>query len=404
MVRELVTAYLLGTSAFKDGFAALFWLGNILYSPFLEPILKFTVPQYLSALSKPKFAVRVAVQLLGAMGVLLAAVYGFRFWLLNTVYGGLLPASLNVALAFFGWMMVYRILLILLNYWAQLLNAHHAYGESELRMSIFSLFVIAFLGGNWTVFGLPPLVGGYVIGIGAANLVLMGILWRKEIVPFHRFWELLSLGSGGSRIFWKGFWQLMVVETVSWAPLLYLQHRISMFGPQVLSAFDYSFKFYVLVHSTLMMAVLTPYLTRLSSEAAQGRFSMLFFRRVALWLLALGGGTLLLLWAAKGAVAWVMIRGAFTATSFGYAYPMFAVFCAGIGVHSIFLQTQYMYLAFSRFRWYILSILIQQAALWAGVVLLGAYGWLWIPAAVGLSYAVALLALGLIALYKRRPV
>ncbi len=390
--REALTAYYFGTTVFKDGFVAVFSLTALIYSPFLESVTKLTVPKYLSFPKPRQFVLVFSIQLgLLCLAVLLMSV-PLKSWILNTVYSGMLPPSFSVLSTYFFVMMLYTILFLYATFFSQILNAAGYYGLSECRNILFSGVSLGFMVGKVTLFGLHPLVGGYLGGVAAMTTYMVAVVAyyrlgtiRMTVSEFKDIWKT-------SGVFWIKFGGVSAVGSCSILPAIVVQQRLTALGPQVLSAHDYALRCFGLISALFAPVVLTPVYTKIANLAAAKQVAWRFLKRVALFIvigsLVIAVGIFLV---GRPLLALFFLRGAFDRQSLDLTFSLLAAYSWTLGIFSLNLLLEYLVLAYGLNKTYLISVVLHYMSALVILATVTALGYYVAPLSLGIGGVVSIL-------------
>ncbi len=349
LIRELTTAYYLGTSFIKDGFVASFALAFLLFTPFTDILEKSTLPLYLKWKNAPQTAGLVLIQfaILGAL--VAAAAWLFRTPLLTHLFDGVGPASLLIAITQFQWMLGVAALFSAALFLAQILNAHHHYLWSESRNLVLSVGVMAALIFDWSIGSTPAIFVGYGIGMAGGIALLIGVAAKVQLIALPRRSDWQTLWPDTKHYWQKGSW-IGVLALIGIVPGLLSQSILAAFGPAQLAAHDYATRLTSFFVAMTVPAVATPLFTKLAHLEKQNEFPLRLLIKIVAGFL-LGFGVFFVgfhLWG-RPVMNFILLRGAFDAQSMSLTFPFFYYYCAQFGLQAVMMVLNFVLMAYHKF-------------------------------------------------------
>lgn len=389
LIRELATAYYLGTSVIKDGFVASFTLSFLLLTPFSDILEKSTLPLYLKWKNAPQTAAFVLIQFTGVGALLGVGAWLFRNRLFGHFFKGMAESSMQIAISNCQWMLVLAILFSAGLYLSQILNAHHRYLGSESRNLILSLGVIAALVFNWNWLGIPSIFVGYVLGMGGGIALLITIAVRSRLLTWPKRAEFCSL-LPQTVAYWRKGSGIGFLALIGIFPALFSQSILAAFGPAQLAAHDYASRITTFLVAMTIPTIATPLFTKLSHLEQNREFPLRLLLKIAAGFMV-GFGVFFIgvqLWG-KWAMHVVLVHGNFDARSLDLTFPFLYWYCAQFGIQAVMMMLNFVFMAYHKFHLYFwtnaLRFAVFFAALWWGK---NGIGPTIVPIAIGISIVV----------------
>ena len=216
---------------------------------------------------------------------------------------------------------------------AQFFNANDDYLNAEIKSGFLSLGVILFLVFQWSIFGVDPLIFGHVVGIGMAFGYMLIQMIRKKLMMISFQYVTWEMVREWRQWFIGHFLNVSLVRLVMIGIPILTQFYLAMFGPQIISANDYSLRLFQLVLVVAFIPLVTPFYTLLSETSLASNIPDMWsrFYRVTKYIFILFLVVItIIFFSSEWLIRLAFERGEFDATSTYITSQLFLYYCVGL--------------------------------------------------------------------------
>lgn len=292
------------------------------------------------------------------LALVLALICGIGFWFRRffsvLIYQHLSPQTFQLVIHYFGLMMSVGLLFVLANVLAQLLNAHQRYFWAESRNLIMSALVVIFIVWRPSILGHSSLYLGYSFGILIAAVILGWVCIQQGYIQFSL--HLNRADWQDTWAFWHRVISLLGIGICYTLPFAISQRVLTGFGPQIISAYDYSLRLFAFISVLIVPVILNPYYVKVSHQARDRQFAFrLSLKIILIFALMSAIGFLALLTIGKPLLKLVLVHGAFTLTAFHLSYGFLVAQMGLLFIQSISIMADYVLLSFGHIKAHVVS-------------------------------------------------